>query len=168
MDDRRRRGVKPGAKPQDVLTRGLPKVDLDTVRPPGSDAAEDAFSAETVVRAVPKELLALKPAKLPAIDVPPEDEPESKPEELTAKAEPSDDIPPVSAPEPSELEAPEPAETKPNESLEDAADQKVEGDEAVEPKARDAAPAGPPPSTSLIVGLGLLALVAALIVYTQC
>lgn len=69
----RKRGGRQGDKPKEA--RPLPSLEFDTVRPPGS-ADADAYSAETVVRALPRELLnelnaAMKPAKVPVIEAPP-------------------------------------------------------------------------------------------------
>jgi hypothetical protein len=66
----RKRGGRLGDKAKEA--RPLPSLEFDTVRPPGS-ADADAYSAETVVRALPRELLnelnaAMKPAKVPVID----------------------------------------------------------------------------------------------------
>jgi hypothetical protein len=81
MDDGGRRSRDASPKPG---ARGyVPKMDIDTVRPPGA-AGEDAYSSETVVRAVPAELLreykqALKPAGLPQIGGAPPSSPEPSP-----------------------------------------------------------------------------------------
>lgn len=80
MESRRRRGESN----QEGSTERIPRVDIDTVRPPGADAAEDASSAETVVRAIPTELLraidALRPARVPALDAIAAEEPAPAPD----------------------------------------------------------------------------------------
>ncbi|NUP10843.1 MAG: hypothetical protein HOW73_32770 [Polyangiaceae bacterium] len=80
-------------------------MDLDTVRPPG-EGGEDAYSAETVVKAVPKELLhdlerVLKPAKVPSFG------PEIDAGATTPKATaPIEEIAPASRPREEEPIAP--------------------------------------------------------------
>src|SRR5687768_10393447 len=67
MDERRRRNARPG-QGLDEEKLDLPKPEVDTVRPP-AEGGEDAYSAQTVVKAVPRDLLnniALRPAKVPS------------------------------------------------------------------------------------------------------
>lgn len=80
------------------------KLEFDTVRPAAPNAA-DAYSAETVVKTIPDELLkeiaSLKAGKVPTFDVPPqEEEPPPKDIPLATAAWPPDAEPdPVPAPE---------------------------------------------------------------------
>lgn len=174
---------------------GIPK-DVDTVRPPG-EGGEDAYSAQTVVRILPPEMLrqyakALRPAALPKI-----------PGEASTKPAVASPAPPQSDAEPLVVSTPEPASATREQASDFTDDEPVVHVDADEggplsahaavstrhfgedlarhddedlPAERVQGPAGqvvdktsgPPELLGLWIGLGLIAAVAAGLLLGQC
>lgn len=176
------------AKPKAGAASYVPKMDIDTVRPPGA-GGEDAYSSETVVRAVPAELLreykqALKPAGLPKIggEPPSSAQPESTPEpaipstpEPRSKASASPHVGYQDGPldldedDPAPLSAHAAVSTRlPGEELADVDDPSpVEGSAGGGAGPNDKAKSEPE-SLSFWIGLGLIAAVATGLLISQC
>jgi hypothetical protein len=78
-----------GDSDQSNRRRGIPRLDAETERPPSGGDDGDAYSAATVVRAIPDDImseLSLRPGKLPRFDI--SEKPEEKVEPKPTKDEP--------------------------------------------------------------------------------
>jgi len=136
-------GKRRGASAKDDALREIPNLEVITVRPPSAGDG-DAYSAETVVRAVPTELLrefhaSLKPQKLPSFETEDDDEPASPEGALPAT--------PKSAPPAQVASEPPPAQTP--EALTPA--------DAVPLQTEPKLASNPPPSTPISAALATAA-----------